>query len=43
VFEPCLFLAHLSSWLIASFRCALEFGRYRGMADIGQAAPIRLD
>jgi hypothetical protein len=25
------------SWRIASFRCAAEFGRYRGMAGIGQA------
>ena len=31
------------TWHIASFRCALEFGRYRGMPDIDQAAPIRLD
>ena len=28
---------------VASCRGALEFGRCRGMADIGQAAPIRLD
>src|ERR1700739_3963234 len=26
-----------SSWPIASFRCGTEFGRYRGIADIGQA------
>ena len=25
------------SWRIALFRCAAEFGRYRGIADIGQA------
>jgi hypothetical protein len=25
------------------FRCAPEFGRYRGMADIDQAAPVKLD
>jgi len=30
-------------WHIASFRCAAEFDRYRGKADIDQAAPIRLD
>src|SRR5258708_853364 len=24
-------------WHIASFRCGAEFGRYRGIADIGQA------
>src|SRR5260370_35623579 len=29
-------------WHIASFRCAAEFDRYRGIADIGQAAPIKL-
>src|SRR5450759_1999014 len=32
-----------SYWHIASFRCAAEFGRYRGIADIDQAAPIKLD
>jgi hypothetical protein len=26
-------------WHIASFRCDAEFGRYRGIADIEQAAP----
>ena len=31
------------SWHIASFRCDAEFGRYRSMADIGQAAPINLN
>jgi hypothetical protein len=31
------------TWHIASFRCAAEFGRYRGIADIDQAAPIKLD
>ena len=30
-------------WHIASFRCDTGFGRYRGMADIDQAAPIKLD
>jgi len=30
-------------WRIASFRCDAEFGRYRGIADIDQAAPINLD
>src|SRR5216684_3325657 len=30
-------------WHIASFRCAAEFGRYRGIADIDRAAPIKLD
>src|SRR5580693_9201738 len=28
---------------IATFHCAAEFGRYRGMADIGRAAPVDLD
>src|ERR1700730_16082289 len=28
----------VSSWHIASFHCAAEFGRYRGIADINQAA-----
>jgi hypothetical protein len=31
------------NWPIATFRCAAEFGRYRGIADIEQAAPIKLD
>jgi len=31
------------SWRIASFRGDAEFGRYRGIADIDQAAPINLD
>src|SRR5437588_8319169 len=35
--------AHGSLWPIASFRCAVEFGRYRGIADIESAAPIKLD
>jgi hypothetical protein len=30
-------------WHIASFRCAAEFGRYRRIADIDQASPIKLD
>jgi hypothetical protein len=30
-------------WHIASFRCAAEFGRYWGIADVDQAAPIKLD
>jgi hypothetical protein len=28
---------------IASLRCTTEFGRYRGMADIDNAAPIKID
>ena len=28
---------------IATFRCAVEFGRYRGIADIESVAPIKLD
>jgi hypothetical protein len=35
--------ANVGSWHIASFRCDAEFGRYRGKADIDQAAPIKLD
>jgi hypothetical protein len=31
------------SWHIASFRCPAEFGRYRGIADIDQTAPIKPD
>jgi len=31
------------SWHIATFRCAAEFDRYRGIADIEQAAPITRD
>jgi hypothetical protein len=30
-------------WPIATFRCVVEFGRYRGIADIESAAPIKLD
>jgi hypothetical protein len=30
-------------WHIASFPCEAEFDRYRGKADIDQAAPIKLD
>jgi hypothetical protein len=33
----------VGSWHIASFGCAAEFSRYRRMADIEQAAPIKLD
>jgi hypothetical protein len=36
-------IAHSRLWHIASSRCAAEFGRYRGIADIDQAAPINLD
>jgi hypothetical protein len=36
-------LADFRLWRIASFRCDTEFGRYRGIADIDQAAPINLD
>ena len=32
---------YVSCWHIASFRCAAEFGRYRGIADIGQACTNR--
>jgi hypothetical protein len=35
-------LGAVHTWHIASFRCGAEFGRYRGIADIGQA-PIKLD
>jgi hypothetical protein len=46
-FNPCRYwvqiVAHVSSWHIASFRCDADFGRYRGIADIDQAAPINLD
>ncbi len=31
------------SWHIASFHCAAEFGRYRGIADIEQTTAIKLD
>ena len=31
------------TWPIASFRCAAEFGRYRGIADIEQTTAIKLD
>jgi hypothetical protein len=34
---------HVCSWPIATFRCTAEFGRYRGIADVDQAAPIKLD
>src|SRR5882757_9237729 len=30
-------------WHIATFRCAAEFGRYRGIADIEQVVPIKFD
>jgi hypothetical protein len=33
----------IRKWHIASFRCAAEFGRYRGIADIEKAAPIKPD
>jgi len=29
--------SEVAFWHIASFRCGTEFGRYRGIADIGQA------
>ena len=38
---PCQ-LGAVHTWHIASFRCDAEFGRYRGKADIDQAAPIKL-
>jgi hypothetical protein len=34
---------HVRFWHIASFPCEAEFDRYRGKADIDQAAPIKLD
>jgi hypothetical protein len=34
---------NVAVWHIASFRCAAEFGRYPGIADIEQAAAIKLD
>ena len=34
---------HVAYWHIASFRYDAEIGRYRGIADIDQAAPIKLD
>jgi hypothetical protein len=30
-------------WHIASFRCDAEFGRYRGIADLKQPAPLKLN
>jgi hypothetical protein len=30
-------------WHIATFRCVLEFGRYRGTADIEPAVPTKRD
>jgi hypothetical protein len=30
-------------WPIATFRCDAEFGRYLGIADIDQNAPIEFD
>ena len=33
---------HVAFWHVASFRCAAEFGRDRGIADIEQAAAIKL-
>jgi hypothetical protein len=36
-------VAHVRSWHIASFRGDAEFGRYRGIAAIDQAAPIKLE
>ena len=40
--SPCQ-LGAVHTWHIASFRCAAEFGRYWGIADVDQAAPIKLD
>jgi hypothetical protein len=34
---------HFRLWHIASFRGAAEFGRNRGIADIDQAAPTKLN
>jgi hypothetical protein len=36
-------LGAVHTWHIASFRCDADFGRYRGIADIDQAASINLD
>ena len=36
-------VCNVAYWHIATFRCTAEFGRYRGIADIDQAAPIKLD
>ena len=36
-------LADVDFWHIATFRCAAEFGRYLGIADIEQAVPIKFD
>jgi hypothetical protein len=33
---------NVAYWHIASFRCAAGFGRYRAIADIDQAAPIKI-
>ena len=33
---------HVCLWHIASFRCAAEFGRYRGITDIEQTTAIKL-
>jgi hypothetical protein len=38
----CAQVAYIRSH-IASFRGDAKFGRYRGIADIGQAAPIKFD
>jgi hypothetical protein len=32
---------NVGQWHVAAFRCGAEFGRYRGIADIEHAAPIR--
>jgi hypothetical protein len=34
---------HFRFWHIASLRCAAGFNRYRDIADIDEAAPIKLD
>src|SRR6266516_861497 len=34
--------AHVACWHIASFGCAAEFGRHRGIADIDRTAPTKL-
>jgi len=37
-YEPtCNVMRDVGSWHIASFRCAAEFDRYRGIADIDQS------
>ena len=32
----------VSSWSITTFRCAADFGRYRGIADSGQRNALKI-